>query len=127
MARSHAFLAHRPATDLLSLLGLGRVNARPAAHLAAAIGVSERSVRGSVEHLRREGHLIGSTTTSGGGFYLVQTREELEDTARQFRSRALAMLTTKRAMERSAAQRFGPEVLRLFAVDELEGASDGKH
>ena len=127
MGRAHALFAHRPATDLLSLLGRGRANARPAAHLAAAIGVSERSIRGSVERLRREGHLIGSTTTNGGGFYIVQSREELEDTARQFRSRALAMLTTKRAMERSAAERFGPEVLRLFSVDELEGASDGKH
>jgi len=124
---SRSLLAHRPTTDLLILLGRGRASARTAADLASRLGISERSVRGSVEFLRREGHLIGSTTTNGGGFYIVQSREELEDTARQFRSRALAMLTTKRAMERSAAERFGPEVLRLFSVDELEGASDGKH
>jgi biotin operon repressor len=119
MRRASTLAPHRPATDLLTLLGHGRANARTAADLASRIGLSERAVRGSVEYLRRDGHLIGSTTTDGGGFFLIQTWEELEATARQLRSRALSMLTTKRALEHAAAKQFGPEALRLFDLEEV--------
>lgn len=119
MARVPTRAPHRPATDLLTLFGWGRQNARTAAELAVRTGMAERTVRASVEWLRRQGHLIGSTTSNGGGFYLIQTWEELEATANQLRSRALAMLTTKRAMEHAAAERFGPQALRLFDLEEV--------
>lgn len=106
----------RVSPDLLSLLGRGEDQAVRGEFLAATLAISERSVRDLVETLRRDGHLIGS---SSRGYFLISSWDELEATARHIRSRALSMLATKSAMEHAAAEQFGPEALRLFAIEEV--------
>lgn len=116
MARASTLALHRPATDLLGLLGHGEPHAIRGEFLAATLGISERALRDSVEYLRREGQLIGS---SARGYFLIRSWEELEATARQLRSRALAMLATKQALEHAAVERFGEAALTLFSLDEV--------
>lgn len=116
---SEGFVAPDAVTSALLLaLGRGRARAVPAKDLAARIGLTERNVRAAIEQLRRAGYLVGSASSGERpGFYLIITREELEDTARHMTSRARHIFTTVSAMRRAAQIAFGLEGARLFDVE----------
>lgn len=103
---------------LLSLLRPGHEHVRSRDELSTALGVSDRTLRGLIEVLRRDGYLIGSTNEAPGGYFLCASRPELEATAQHLKSRALACLVTLRAMQRAAVAKFGAEQGALFDLDE---------
>ena len=105
------------AEHLVALLGYGRRKARLGAELASTLGCSQREIRALVEHLRRSGHLIGSTSAAGGGYYTIECEAELEDTARHLTSRARHMFATLAAMRRRAGELYGEEQARLFDLE----------
>lgn len=77
--------------ELLSLLRRGKKNGTSAARLAESLGTSTRGVGSIVEDARRGGALICSGLT---GYYLPETRKELEETYLNIRRRSLSMLFT---------------------------------
>ncbi len=83
-----------PATrqDAAALLArhVGAAKGIRAEALAAELGVTERKLRDLVSELREEGLAVcGHPST---GYYIAQTAEELEDTCRFLRSRAMHSL-----------------------------------
>jgi len=65
--------------------------------LSAQMNTSERSVRKAVEELRREGVPVVSSSHLKG--YWLGTKEEAMITAKEYKSRAMRMLRTARALE----------------------------
>lgn len=65
--------------------------------LSAQMNASERSVRKAVEELRSEGVPVVSSSHLKG--YWLGTKEEAMRTAREYKSRAMRMLRTARALE----------------------------
>lgn len=80
--------------------------------LAGRECVSDRKIRAAIEELRRAGHLIGSTSSSGG-YYMICEPEEFDEFIREYKSRAARILENCTAMERSARRLFTeqPELL----------------
>ncbi len=64
-----------PYKTILSAIGNGSKNARHKMQLVCLTGMSERTVRKSIEHLRRKGFVIISDEN---GYYYPETAEELE-------------------------------------------------
>lgn len=64
--------------SLLELLGEGKDAARSSFDLAQKLEVNQRAIGFMVSRLRKAGHLIGSV--HGGGYYLITSRAELDET-----------------------------------------------
>jgi len=104
--------------QLLQMLRPGHERFLSRQSLAAELGVSDRTLRGLVEVLRRDGYLIGSTSEAPGGYFTIHSIAELEATATHMTSRAKACLATVGAMRRAAVSQFGDGTGRLFDLDE---------
>lgn len=84
MATTHHLVA-----ALASHIGRGRgITAR---HLAARLDIPERQVRHLVAEAREDGAAICGTPRDG--YYIAATAEELEETCRFLRNRAMHSLT----------------------------------
>ena len=70
--------------------------------LAAALGVDDRTVRYTVENLRRKGHLIISSSHSARGYWIAKDREELDAFLAEYLAHAKQQQQTARAMRRAA-------------------------
>lgn len=102
-------------------LPVGHASAIRAPDLAADLGVSERMVRVIVAELCDRGYLVGSVTSGDRpGYFMVADLADLNVGTAHLRSRALAMLARYRAVRTNAFERFGPEALRLFDLEEVE-------
>lgn len=107
--------------EVKARLGHSRYGATPAAVLASDLRVSTRTVRALVNELIDRGELVGSSSNgSNPGYFLIDRREDLEYGTEHLRSRALSMLRRLGMVKRAAEQRFGPDVLTLFSLDEEE-------
>jgi hypothetical protein len=98
----------------------GAANPIEAEPLAWCALSDERSVRDAIQTMRQRGELIGSRTQEPAGFYLIEDAAEAAAVERTFRSRALCMLKTDRALRKAAQERFSGQ-LRL-PVAALEAA-----
>jgi hypothetical protein len=68
----------------------------------------ERKVRLAIVELRKEGHLICSSS-GDGGYYVASTWQEYDEFARvEYREKITDMAETLRAMDNAAAQTIGP-------------------
>lgn len=68
----------------------------------------DRKVRLCISQMRKEGQQICSTGGEDGGYWLGAGKEEVfEFTSKEYRSRALDMLETAKAMEDAAEKRWG--------------------
>jgi len=79
-------------TELLTLLSrhIGRGNGLGVKTLAARLGVDERQARHLVTALREDGHAVCGTPQDG--YYIAATPEELQDTCKFLRARAMHSL-----------------------------------
>ncbi|MGA8147799.1 MAG: hypothetical protein WB870_09535 [Gallionellaceae bacterium] len=77
---------------LISILSghFGRENGITMRELQPLIGQCERRVRQYISNLRKEGYAICGTPL--GGYYVAATAEEMEETCRFLRSRAMHSL-----------------------------------
>jgi predicted DNA-binding transcriptional regulator YafY len=110
------------AEDVLEALAVlvprGRASAVKASFLAGRLGVSERTVRALVGELIDRGVPIGSTSSGeSGGYFVCVDRDDFDAAARNLRPRALAILHRWSVLQKAAAERIGPEALRLFDLD----------
>lgn len=80
------------AARLVRQLGKGRANIRGGHDLAEALGVSQRMIGGVVHRAREQGALVGSS--HGEGYYLIQTRDELDATIAHIERRARGLRET---------------------------------
>jgi hypothetical protein len=70
----------------------------------------DRHMRAAIAELRKDGHLICSSS-GDGGYYLARDRAEYNDFAQvEYRSKITDMADTLRAMDQAAARRFGADM-----------------
>ena len=93
---------------LLIHLGRGRDNAISRTHLCLEMGLPDRTVRGIIERARREGCII-INAQDGAGYYLSDDPDEWEAQYRQDTSRALSILSRRKAL-RARLKSAGREV-----------------
>ncbi len=104
------------------MLSPGHHSATQGSELAAALGVSERTIRALAGELIDRGIPVGSTCSAdAAGYFLCESEEDFALALANLRPRALAILHRWSALKRAAANRLAePTVLRLF---DLDGAS----
>ena len=102
---------------LLKHIGRGRQGALTGKSLAYKI---ESDAYGQDRHLRlligeliEEGYPIASATESPAGFYLAQTRQEVEHYALTLRSRVIKDALRRRGFIRSAYKILHPEQIKM--------------
>lgn len=83
----------KTAHDLLSILArhVGQANGIAVAALAAQLDISDRQVRQLVSELRLSGHAVCGHPRDG--YYIAATADELEETCKFLRNRAIHSLT----------------------------------
>ena len=90
---------------------LGRGNLIPSTDLCAALrelGINERQLHAQIDYLRHSGHLVGSVSGEGSGYFLIINQEELEDfLQREYLAKIDDMQQTMEAMIEAASQRWG--------------------
>lgn len=103
---------------LLERNHVGKENAIKAWELAGMFGDNtDRPTRLAIQDLRNDGTLILSSSHGEfKGYFMANTQEEYEEfREHNFRSRAMSILVTDRAMAREARKQFGKHVqLKLF-------------
>ena len=91
---------------VLSAIPKGQENAKTQHILAAEVGAHPRTVRWHIEHLRKEGHEIGSSSASvGGGYYICQTEQERRLFQISMRKRGAAIFSIATKMDNTAKMR----------------------
>jgi hypothetical protein len=83
----------------------------------------DRRIRTSIKNLRRQDHLICSSSNESG-YFMAKNREEFDYfMSHEMRSKIADMATTINAMERSADKKFGPREIpdqpSLLPLDQL--------
>jgi len=71
------------------IIGRPRAQAIKIRDLAARLGMNERAMRQVINLLRIMGYPIGSSSNQPAGYFEIRTLEELEETCRMFKRRAL--------------------------------------
>ncbi len=75
----------------------------------------DRQIRGVINELRKQGHLICSTGGVNGGYWLAKDWSELQAFLDgEIHPRAMDLLETESALKNSAEERWGPMQPRLF-------------
>ena len=85
--------------------------------LAAAVAAAEREVREAVTALRRSGHPVCGTPSTG--YFIARTREELDETCVFLRGRALHTLGLEASLRKVSL----PRLVGQMQLD-LDGAGD---
>lgn len=90
-------------TDYTKILRRGRKNAIPAPDLAYMVGLkSTRALRADIAKARAEGQLICSSTK--GGYYLPETRQEIQDFIRTMEGHAKGVFKALRSARAAMQQ-----------------------
>ena len=85
---------------IYEMLAAGPNNAVSATHLARVLGVHKRDVSKMVERERREGRPICATCNSKNpGYFLPESREEMEHYIKRVRHREAEIAATRAACE----------------------------
>ena len=80
------------------VLGKGVSNATPGRQLCSLLGITPRELTKAVENERRSGQPIcASSDSSNPGYYLAESREEMERYCRALWHRAGEIFKTRRA------------------------------
>jgi len=118
---------HIDPKDVLHILRghIGRARAIQAGEIARLLGLrgryADRPVRKAIRDLRRDGHLVLSTTHQPPGYFLAASVAEWREHGQPMRSRALDLLKTVSEMDKAASAQFGtPEELRPTVQLDLE-------
>jgi hypothetical protein len=79
---------------ILSLIGVGKENARTVSYISKIVGLSSVNVREIVSELVvKYGYGIGTSNTKGSyGYYFISNEDERRETVRNLRSRASKIL-----------------------------------
>ena len=108
-------------TRLWSRLPTGRDFAIRGADLAAALGVSERTIRSLVDELIDRGYIVGSVCSGERpGYFICRDLDDVEVGTGHLVSRAKALHVRVAKLRRAAEATFGPEVWTLFDLDEVD-------
>ena len=91
---------------------VGRKRAISARDIALVLGYrngkyADRPLRVTIRKLRREGHLILSTTEAPAGYFLAADADEWQRYGQPMRGRAFDLLATVKAMDEAAGAQFG--------------------
>jgi predicted DNA-binding transcriptional regulator YafY len=119
---SQAFLqlpkvANMPAERLRQVLKQhqGKGNAITSRQLAQRLGISTREVREIIAALVEDGALIGASVDGdSGGYYVITTPAELEETRAILRSRAQHIFARDAALRRTWQREHGQELQPLL-------------
>jgi len=101
---------------VLDCIPSGHRNAVRRRDLALLTGMGDREVREIIYDLvvRRELPIGSSTDRTGGGYFLIQDKEDLEVATRHLLPRAKAIYRRSKALEKIAQERFNHQ-LRLVS------------
>ncbi len=91
----------------------GRQRAIPREHfhnqVSSQVSVSDRQLRAAVNYLRKQGELILSTGGERGGYWLAESRQEVEEyLAAELLSRIADLSQQERAMRAELDRRYRP-------------------
>lgn len=84
--------------QLLFMIGKGKESGVHLSALIKATGADNRTVRKSIEHLRRSGVVICADTVAG--YYYPENTEELREYIQQEKRRAISTLHTLKTAQR---------------------------
>ena len=102
---------------ILAILKRGRANALPGVVIAAACRYepvnSDRLTRMLIRELIEEGHPIASSTSRPPGFFIAETREEVEKYADGLRGRLIEDALRRRDFLRASKKILQPEQLKM--------------
>lgn len=73
-----------------------------------------RKVRAVISDLRMKGHLIGSSVQSPLGFYMINRREEMDETRAVLHSRAMKILAVDKALRKRWKEVMGEDLQPLL-------------
>ena len=79
------------------LLAEGRANARTSRELCKVLNITPRELTRAVQKERREEQPICATATGSGGYYLAETKEEMQRFCNALLHRAGEIHKTRRA------------------------------
>jgi len=100
--------------QLLRYLRRGRANARTGAELARLCGYNDdRQVRRIIRAMIAEGIPVAASTGTPAGFYIADSRKEVEAYLQDLRGRLLEDATRRRDFKRAARPILQPEQLPL--------------
>ena len=99
----------------------GKSRALPLSYIAARMAMNQRAVKELVQDLRVSfGVQVGaSRDAEGGGYYLVATAQESDESCAQMRSQAIAMLRVYHRMRRGRESL--TELLQQIELELKEG------
>lgn len=87
------------------ILGKGITNATPGRQICSLLGITPRELTRAVETERRNGQPIcASSDSTNPGYYLAETREEMERYCRALWHRAGEIHKTRRACQKALEQ-----------------------
>lgn len=94
--------------SFLDLIPKGKDSARGCKELAAVTGMTEKQVRATIGRLRLEGAVIcSSLDNTGGGYFLPETLEELQEYVNTEKARINTAAEALRAAENEIKRRSG--------------------
>lgn len=75
---------------------------------AHGFDVSERQARQAIHDMRREGHLICSAPGENGGYFMAESRRDVDEFIdREIHPKAMDLLETEKSIRESAKRKFG--------------------
>lgn len=101
----------------------GHQNAITSKEIAKRTNLCERKVRDIISSLIQKEYYIGSSSRAGeGGYFIINTREDLDVALENLIPRAVKIFDRVRSLKRIAKDKFGMQI-RLFKreIQELTG------
>lgn len=105
----------------------GYENRTSLAELMRTFNMSSRAVRLQIEQERRNGALILSTTTQGGGYYLPKNREEIKTFVRSMEHRSSATYSVLKTTRSILNETEGQLPFEWPLNGEIERQTEGKN
>lgn len=91
--------------NVLDYLSVGSANARTARELSQLINADTRTITQEIRRLRLQGHFICANSQKNcKGYFLAESREELERHYRQMRGRALSIFQAMKPIRQHLKQ-----------------------
>ena len=95
--------------QLLVRILKGRSSALSGPELAAMLGTTDRQVRATISHLRKD-HFCPICSTPAEGFYWPKSRGQAEHTLAQLKSRIADLELVVDGIEEGLEREFGPQL-----------------
>ncbi|XJS09871.1 hypothetical protein ACF3NG_06910 [Aerococcaceae bacterium WGS1372] len=88
--------------DVLEYMPIGRERSKTSDYFKARLGMNRRDLCTIIESLRLKGYPIGSVRGRDGGYYIIDSREDLESTLAVYDAQITKMTKVRKSLSNSA-------------------------